>query len=131
MIALIKLAVAAAAVIAVPSCAGPLTTLASTDRESPGSITSYTEETRDVLDPLTTDGTWLVPGDIAPGNYRVQVVSNFGGYSEVCGDLACEIGTRGFLGNELYNGPGVLVIPPDAVAVKIARITLTPMGVAS
>lgn len=91
--------------------------------------TSPTRTTRS--DPYNTDGTWLVPSDIAPGNYRVLVDdSAFAGmgYVEVCGDAACEIGTPGFLSNEVYQGPGVLSVPPNAFSVELNNVALVPLG---
>jgi len=79
-------------------------------------------------DPMSTNGTWMVPSEIPPGNYRTQMQSGESvGYSEVCADIACEIGTPGFISNDLYDGPGMLSIPETAVAVKIKNIVLTPM----
>ena len=79
-------------------------------------------------DPMSTNGTWMVPSEIPPGNYRTQMQpGETGGYSEVCADVACEIGTPGFISNDLYDGPGMLSIPENAVAVKIRDIVLTPM----
>lgn len=79
-------------------------------------------------DPMSTNGTWMVPSEIPPGNYRTQMHSGETvGYSEVCADIACKIGTPGFISNDLYDGPGILSIPETAVAVKIKNIVLTPM----
>jgi hypothetical protein len=44
----------------------------------------------------------------------------------VCADLACRPGP-GMIGNDIYEGPGVLVVPPDAVAVELSNIELTLM----
>lgn len=77
-------------------------------------------------DPYSSDGTWLVPTEITPGTYRVAAHGM--GYSKLCADYTCEIGTNGFISNELYRGPGVLVIPSNAVSVELSNISLTRMG---
>lgn len=80
-------------------------------------------------DPYRTTGTWLVPAEIAPGTYRVDLqTGKTRGYSKTCADYTCEIGTPGFINNELYSGRGILVIPANAVSVELSRITLTPMA---
>lgn len=79
-------------------------------------------------DPMSTNGVWMVPGEIPPGNYRTKMQpGETSGYSEVCADIACEIGTPGFISNDLYDGPGILSVPESAVAVKIKNIILTPL----
>jgi hypothetical protein len=77
--------------------------------------------------PYTSDGRWLVPSEITPGTYRVTPTSGMG-YSEVCADYTCEIGTNGFISNENYRGPGILVIPSNAVSVELHRVSLARMG---
>ncbi|WP_067891333.1 hypothetical protein [Nocardia vaccinii] len=79
--------------------------------------------------PLTTDGRWLIgtgADQIAAGTYRATPHGYNGtGYYEVCADLACEIGTPGFIKNDFLTGPDFIVIPPNAVAVKVQDLTLT------
>jgi hypothetical protein len=72
----------------------------------------------------------MVPSEIAPGTYRVMPTGGMG-YSEVCADYTCEIGTSGFISNEVYKGPGILVIPSGAVSVKLSGVSLQRMGVGS
>jgi hypothetical protein len=79
-------------------------------------------------DPYTSDGTWMVPSEITPGTYRVALTTGAMGYSKICADYTCEIGTSGFIANELYRGPGILVIPATAVSVELSRISLKRMG---
>jgi hypothetical protein len=79
------------------------------------------------VNPYNSDGTWLVPAEIAPGTYRVSLTDS-SGYSETCADYTCEIGTSGFINNALYDGPGVLVVPSNAVSVKLRGVSLTRMG---
>ena len=78
-------------------------------------------------DPYSSDGTWLVPTEITPGTYRVASTGSLG-YSKVCADYTCEIGTDGFISNDLYQGPGVLVIPSNAVSVQLSDVSLTRMS---
>ena len=93
-----------------------------------GSLAPAPTQTQVPDDPMSTNGTWMMPSEIPPGNYRTKMQpGETGGYSEVCADIACEIGTPGFISNDLYDGPGMLSIPESAVAVKIKNIILTPM----
>ena len=38
-------------------------------------------------DPYSSDGTWLVPAEIAPGTYRVASTTADSGYYKVCARL--------------------------------------------
>lgn len=79
-------------------------------------------------DPYSTTGTWLVPGDIAPGTYRIQPIkASKTAYYAVCATYACDPGP-GIIKNDLPDGPGVLVVPESAVAVELKNLTLTPMA---
>lgn len=72
-------------------------------------------------DPYSSDGTWLVPSEIAPGTYRAAVKpGSFAGmgYYKTCADYTCEIGTDGFIDNGLLQGPGIVLVPSNAVSVK-------------
>ena len=82
------------------------------------------------VDPYSSTGTWLVPDEVAPGTYRVNLQpGERHGYGAVCGDYECDpFGEPGMISNDNYSGPGVMVIPPSAVSVELKRITLTPMG---
>lgn len=107
----------------------------------PGGYASHVGQTREAttekakpvkapMNPLETDGTWLVPEEIAPGTYRTSLNDGIFavGYAKVCADDACQIGTPGFIDNDVFNGPGILVVPPNAVSVEINNITLVPMA---
>ena len=85
------------------------------------------QQTMESVDPLSTDGTWLVPEEIKPGTYRTSLTESLG-YAELCADATCKIGTSGFIENYVFDGPGVLVIPSNAVTVKLNGIALTPMA---
>ena len=50
------------------------------------------------------------------------------GYHAICADYTCEPNTPGFIRNELMSGPGVVVIPPNAVSIKLNNLILTPMA---
>lgn len=78
-------------------------------------------------DPYRTTGTWLVPSEIAPGNYRVTVQpGQTRGYTATCSTLTCDIG-GGLMDNANYSGPGILVIHANAVSVELKRVILTPL----
>ncbi|WP_280503846.1 hypothetical protein [Nocardia farcinica] len=77
-----------------------------------------------VLDPLSSDGTWLVPTQIPHGTYLVTPDQGRRGYWALCADLMCEPGA-GMITNDLVAGPGYVVIGPDAVAIELRRVTLT------
>jgi len=82
------------------------------------------------VNPYSSTGTWLVPEEIAPGTYRVNLAPGEDhGYGAVCGDYECDpFGEPGMLSNDNYFGPGVMVIPESAVSVELKRITLTPIS---
>ena len=82
--------------------------------------------------PYSSDGTWLVPSEIAPGTYRTALASGESmGYYATCADFACEIGTPGFITNDNLRGPGIVVVPPNAVSIELRGLVLTRMGVGS
>lgn len=76
-------------------------------------------------DPYSSTGTWLVPAEIAPGNYRVTLQGKTG-YWATCRDYACAVGD-GMIDNDFMRGPGLLSIGADAVAVQLRGVTLTRM----
>ena len=78
------------------------------------------------VDPLSTNGTWLVPQDIPYGTYRTTPTSDIVSYWALCADLACQPGP-GMIQNEILDGQGFIVIGPDAVAVELDDVVLTPM----
>lgn len=80
------------------------------------------------VDPLSSTGTWLVPSQIPHGTYQITLnQEGRRGYWALCSDLMCEPGA-GMISNDLVNGPGYVVIGPDAVAVELSRVTLTPVA---
>ena len=86
----------------------------------------------DQLDPLVSDGTWMVPQDIPFGTYRTQSTDQgWAGYYYTCADLACEIDFDGLtntgrLDAQIVNGPGFLVLEEPVRFVHIERLILTP-----
>jgi hypothetical protein len=132
-----KIVITAAAAAVVLTGCSPISTIGSTAKSSSRSTVTLTQPvpTRaasptleaDPTDPYSSTGTWLVPEEIAPGTYRVTLLSNRSGYTAVCADFACRPGP-GMIGNDIHDGPGVLVVPPDAVAVELKNVELTPMG---
>ena len=86
-------------------------------------------------DPYSSDGTWLVPAEIQPGTYRAAIKPNWAdsGYYKVCADYACDIDfdgsdATGMISNDYMTGPGVVVIPPNAVSVELNDLILTRMS---
>lgn len=78
------------------------------------------------VDPLSTNGTWLVPSEIGYGTYKATSTSDIFGYWALCADLACQPGP-GMIDNEIVDASGYIVIGPDAVAVELDDVVLTPM----
>ena len=80
--------------------------------------------------PYNSDGTWLVPTEIAPGTYRA--VSNDGtgtGYYAVCGDYSCEPGAgNSMISNDFFSGSSIIVVPPNAVSVELDGVALTRLS---
>lgn len=128
------LAVAALAVAGITACvpieeqAGTGSAATTTWSYTPPKFTAPTTTVPVKPDPYRTTGTWLVPGEIAPGSYRVAIQpGKRSGYTATCSTLACDVG-GGMIDNELYSGPGILVIPETAVSVELSRVILTPMA---
>ena len=132
------IATAAAATVVLTGCS-PISTVGSPARSSDSRATSALDASlpgekstsptleSNPVDPYKSSGTWLVPEEIAPGNYRVILSSpRRSGYTAVCADFACRPGP-GMIGNDIHDGPGVLVVPPEAVAVELSNVELTPM----
>ena len=124
------IATAAAATVVLTGCS-PISTIGSTAKSSGRSTVTPTQAASPTLeadptDPYSSTGTWLVPEEIAPGTYRVIPLSSRSGYTAVCADFACRPGP-GMIGNDIHDGPGVLVVPPEAVAVELSNVELTPM----
>jgi hypothetical protein len=72
-----------------------------------------------------TNGSLLVPGDIAPGNYWATPTDSYGGYVEVCADYACEVGA-GLIENYTVNGRTMIPIPGSAKMVNVSHALLAP-----
>lgn len=95
---------------------------------------AFESEDQGPVDPLVTDGTYLVGSEIQPGTYRVVPAENlFGemGYWARCADLACEVDmdgldSTGLITNEIVQGPGFLVVEQTDVAVELRGLVLTP-----
>ena len=127
-----KVIIATAAAAVVLTGCSPISTIGSTAKSSSGSKSTSVRAASPTLeaepaDPYSSTGTWLVPDEIAPGTYRVTPMSNRSGYTAVCADFECRPGP-GMIGNDLHDGPGVLVVPPSAVAVELSNVELTPMS---
>jgi hypothetical protein len=73
------------------------------------------------------NGSLLVPGDIAPGNYWATPTDSIGGYVEVCADYACENGAV-LIENYTIDGRTMIPIPGSAKMVNVHRAQLTPAG---
>lgn len=79
------------------------------------------------VDPYSSDGDWLVPSEIVPGQYKATSTGSIEGYVAVCRDLDCAIGA-GMIKNYLVDGPAYITVPANAVKIHLERVTLTPMG---
>lgn len=80
------------------------------------------------VDPYSTNGTWLVPSEIAPGTYRAITNDSIGGYYEVCATMGCDaFGDGELITNDFFEGSSIVVIPPNAVSIKLDDATLTPI----
>lgn len=121
-----------AVVIGVSAGGGDSTEVAKVGADS--GITAAAPEPED--NPLTTDGTWLVPSEVQPGDYRAVVEEDaFGnlGYVEVCADAACEIdmdgsNATGLIDNYAVQGSSIVHIPQGAFSVKITSADLKPLN---
>src|SRR5690242_15548667 len=74
-----------------------------------------------------SNGSLLVPGDIAPGNYWATPTSRLGGYVEVCADYQCDVG-GGMIENYSVDGRTMIVVPYTARMVNVDDATLTPVN---
>jgi hypothetical protein len=77
---------------------------------------------------LPSNGSLLVPRDIAPGDYWATPTVSDGGYVAVCADYTCEVGA-GMIENYGVDGRTMIPIPANAKMVNIEHVTLTPAGV--
>jgi hypothetical protein len=73
------------------------------------------------------NGSLLVRGDIAPGNYWATPTDFIGGYVEVCADYAWENGA-GLIENYTIDGRTMIPIPGRAKMVNVHRGQLAPAG---
>lgn len=102
------------------------------DTSRPNTTKNSSEDV--IVDPLVTDGTYLVGSEIQPGTYRVAPAENLFsemGYWVRCADLACQVDmdgldNTGLIANEIVDGPGFLVIEETDVAVELKGLVLTP-----
>lgn len=78
-------------------------------------------------DPYSSDGDWLVPTEIVPGQYKAVSTGSIEGYVEVCATMDCAVGA-GMIKNYLVDGPTYITVPPNAVKVHLDRVSLAPMG---
>lgn len=78
-------------------------------------------------DPYSSDGDWLVPTEIVPGQYKAVSTGSIEGYVEVCATMDCAIGA-GMIKNYLVDGPTYITVPANAVKVHLDRVALTSMG---
>ena len=74
-----------------------------------------------------TNGSLLVPGDIAPGNYWATPTDSVGGYVAVCSDYNCEV-EAGMIENYVVQGRTMIPVPGNARMVNVQRVQLTPVG---
>jgi hypothetical protein len=77
-----------------------------------------------------SDGSLLVPGDVAPGNYWATPTGSLGGYVEVCADYTCEVG-GGMIENYTVEGRTMVVVPYGARMVNVSHASLTPVYISA
>lgn len=85
------------------------------------------------VDPYSTDGEWLVPGEIQPGQYKAIQDGTFSGYVAVCADLECEIDmdgsdATGLIDNYTVDGQAYVTVPQGAMKVELNRAHLVPVN---
>lgn len=84
-------------------------------------------------DPYSTNGTWLVPSQIKPGNYLATPDgTRSGGYIEVCADIGCDIDFdgsdyTGMISNDYIEGQGYVTIPESAFSITLDDLELSPV----
>src|SRR5690349_9441219 len=74
---------------------------------------------------LPSNGSLLVPGDVAPGNYWATPTDSYGGYVEVCADYACDVGL-GMIENYSIAGRTMIVVPYQARLINVSEAMLAP-----
>lgn len=77
-----------------------------------------------------SNGSLLVPDDIAPGNYWATPTDSIGGYVEVCADYSCDV-AGGMIDNYNVHGRTMIVVPYAARMVNVNDASLTPVSVAA
>ncbi|MDD4868747.1 MAG: hypothetical protein PHQ28_17060 [Mycobacterium sp.] len=75
---------------------------------------------------LPSNGSLLVPGDLAPGNYWATPTVASGGYVAVCSSYTCEV-EDGMIDNYDVEGRTMIVVPPNATMVNVDNAELTPV----
>lgn len=78
---------------------------------------------------LPSNGSLLVPDDLAPGNYWATPTDPLGGYVEVCADYACDV-SLGMIENYSIAGRTMIVVPYHARLVNVSEASLTTADVA-
>lgn len=77
-----------------------------------------------------SNGSLLVPDDIAPGNYWATPTDSIGGYVEVCADYTCAV-AGGMIENYTVEGRTMIVVPYSARMVNVSDASLAPVSVAA
>lgn len=96
-------------------------TSSNTARDSGGN----TAPAAGTVDPLTTDGQWLVGSEVEPGVYRVARADGaLMTQWRRCSDVTCAIG-EGALD---FGGPGLVEVLPTDYALYVNGAVLTPMN---
>jgi hypothetical protein len=76
--------------------------------------------------PLSTNGRWKVPEQIAPGTYQAIPRNSFGGYWETTSRIGAEPGDPGWIANDFITGNDYVTIGPDVRYIKLDDVTLIP-----
>lgn len=96
-------------------------------------ILAETTEAAAPADPYSTDGEWIVPSEIAPGQYKAVQDGTISGYVAVCADLECEIDmdgsdATGLIDNYTVDGQAYVTVPQGAMKVELSRAHLVPIN---
>lgn len=124
----ILVAASVAPVLALMACAGSYDDTPEAVSVPDGAASVHDDPSKD-LDPLQSDGTWLVPSQIQPGTYMAtQDPQGYSHYWETCINMA---GCGNFETDNLIENGNVegaqdyIIIPPEAGAVYIRGVNLT------
>jgi hypothetical protein len=115
----------AAAAVALGIAAGLIVATAT----APAAVAAPQAPPFQARNPLTDDGMYQVPTEIAPGTYRYTVTSKGNGYWALCSDVRCEIGS-GRIDTDWIphaGATGYLEIPANAHYVKLNGLQLEPL----